>query len=73
MPLEFDQELSLADNLTRFREEAEQVDADCARILFDNLELLMRDGDATRTRHAVQEFNEAVLAALNDLPEEPVG
>jgi len=71
MPLEFDQTLSLADNLTRFQEEAEQVDADCARILFDSLELLMRDGDATRIRQAVQEFNEAVLEALDDLPEEP--
>lgn len=73
MPLEFDQALSLADNLARFREEAERIDADCARILFENLELLMRDGDATRTRQAVQEFNQEVLAALNDLPEEPVG
>lgn len=70
MPLEFDQALSLADNLARFREEAERIDADCARILFENLELLMRDGDATRTRQAVQEFNQEVLAALNDLPEE---
>ena len=72
MPLEFDQALPLADNLTRFRVEAEQVDAACARILFDNLELLMRDGDATRTRQSVQEFNQAVLAALDDLTEEPV-
>lgn len=71
MPLEFDQELSLADNLARFREEAERIDTDCARILFENLELLMRDGDATRTRQAVQEFNQTVLEALNDLPEEP--
>ena len=48
------------------------IDADCARILFDNLALLARDGDAMRTRQAVQEFNRAVLAALDGLPEGPV-
>lgn len=65
----FDPALSFTENLERFREEAERVDADCARILFDNLALLARDGDATRTRQAVQEFNLAVLASLGDLAE----
>lgn len=69
--MEFDPALSFSDNLARFRAEAERVDADCARILFDNLALLARDGDATRTRQAVQEFNRAVLAALDGLPEGP--
>lgn len=69
--MEFDPALSFYDNLSRFRAEAERIDADCARILFDNLTLLARDGDATRTRQAVQEFNRAVLAALDGLPEEP--
>lgn len=69
--MEFDPASSFSDNLTRFRAEAERIDADCARILFDNLVLLARDGDATRTRQAVQEFNRAVLAALDGLPEEP--
>ena len=69
--MEFDPALSFLDNLDRFREEAERIDADCARILFQNLALLARDGDATRTRQAVQEFNRQVLAALDDLPEEP--
>lgn len=71
MAFEFDQDLSLADNLARFRAEAERIDADCARILFDNLALLSRDGDATRIREAVQEFNRSVLAALEGLPEGP--
>ncbi len=71
MPFEFDQELSFSDNLTRFREEAERIDADCAHVLFENLALLTREGDTTRTRQAVQEFNQAVLAALDDLPEGP--
>lgn len=69
--MEFDPALSLSDNLARFRAVAESIDADCARILFDNLGLLARDGDATRTRQAVQEFNQAVLAALDGLPEGP--
>ncbi|WP_417456144.1 hypothetical protein [Kordiimonas sp.] len=69
--MNFDPTLSFSDNLTRFRAEAERIDADCARILFDNLALLARDGDATRIRQAVQEFNRAVLAALDDLPEGP--
>lgn len=69
--MEFDPALSFSDNLARFRAEAEGIDAECARILFDNLAVLMRDGDATRTRQAVQEFNRVVLAALDDLPEGP--
>jgi len=69
--MDFDPALSFSDNLDRFRAEAERIDADCARILFDNLALLARDGDATRTRQAVQEFNRAVLAALDDLREGP--
>lgn len=69
--MEFDPALSFSDNLARFRAEAEGIDAECARILFDNLTVLMRDGDATRTRQAVQEFNQAVLAALDGLPEGP--
>jgi hypothetical protein len=70
--MDFDPALSFSDNLTRFRTEAERIDADCARILFDNLALLARDGDATRTRLAVQEFNQAVLIALDGLPDELV-
>lgn len=49
--MEFDPTLSFSDNLARFQEEAERIDADCARILFDNLALLARDGDATRGRY----------------------
>jgi hypothetical protein len=69
--MEFDPALSFSDNLARFRAEAEGIDPECARILFDNLAVLMRDGDATRTRQAVQEFNQAVLVALDGLPGGP--
>lgn len=43
MAFEFDQNFLLVDNLARFRAETERIDADCARILFDNLSLLSRD------------------------------
>lgn len=67
----FDPALPFWENLARFRAEVERIDADCARILFENLALLARDGDMTHIRQAVQEFNRAVLAALDNLPEEP--
>lgn len=66
--MQFDPTASFDDNLIRFRTEAEHLDPECARILFDNLATLMRDSDAARNRQAVQEFNRAVLAALETLP-----
>lgn len=69
--MEFDPGLSFSDNLARFWAEAERIDADCAHILFENLTLLIRDGDGNNIRQAVQEFNRAVLAALDNLPEGP--
>ncbi len=36
-----------------------------ARILFDNLAML--DGDTARNRQAIEEFNQAVLRALETL------
>ena len=69
--MNFDPALSFLDNLARFRVEAERIDADFARILFDNLALLARNGDMTSTRQAVQEFNQAVLTEIDDLPEGP--
>ncbi len=67
--MNFDPALSFEDNLARFRAEAERLDPECARILFDNLETLMRQGDGSRARQATQEFNRAVLAAVNALPD----
>lgn len=66
--MEFDPAASFDDNLARFKAEAERLDPECAKILFDNLATLMREGDTERTRQAVQEFNQAVLTALMDLP-----
>ncbi len=67
--MNFDPAASFEDNLARFRAEAERLDPECARILFDNLATLTRQGDGARDRQAIQEFNRAVLAALNALPD----
>ncbi len=67
--MNFDPAASFEDNLARFRVEAERLDPECARILFDNLDTLTRQGDGTRDRQAIQEFNRAVLAALSALPD----
>jgi hypothetical protein len=65
----FDAASSFEDNLALFRTQAEQLDPECARILFDNLATLTRHGDGARDRQAIQDFNRAVLAALNALPD----
>lgn len=69
MALQFDHVLSFAENLERFRVEAEKIDSDCARILFDNLARLAREGDEASTREVVREFNGAILSVLEELPE----
>lgn len=69
--MQFDPAASFEDNLAHFRVAAERLDPDCARILFDNLATLFRDGDAARNRQAIQEFHRAVLQALDALPEAP--
>lgn len=66
--MEFDPAGSFDDNLALFKAECERLDPECAKILFDNLATLMREGDTERTRQAVQEFNQAVLTALMALP-----
>jgi hypothetical protein len=66
--MRFDPAASFDRNVARFRAEVEHLDPECARILFDNLATLTRDGDTARNRQAIQEFNQAVLAALEALP-----
>lgn len=67
--MNFDPTLSFDDNMARFRASAENLDPECARILFNNLPTLLRGEDA-RDRNAIQEFHRAVLAALDALHEE---
>jgi hypothetical protein len=66
--MKFDLSKSFEDNLATFRKAAEAIDADCAKILFDNLEKLQASGDA-RTARAT--FNKAVKDALDALPDPP--
>jgi HD-GYP domain-containing protein (c-di-GMP phosphodiesterase class II) len=66
--MQFDQTASFEDNLARLKAELERIDPECARILFDNMSKLTRDSDVARNRQAIQEFNQAVLAALEALP-----
>lgn len=62
---------SFDDNLALFKPEVEAIDAECAKILFDNLILLSSEGDIAPSRAAIGEFHKAVLAALDELPEPP--
>ncbi|MCA6111592.1 hypothetical protein [Bradyrhizobium cenepequi] len=66
--MDFDATLSFDENLALFRAEVEQLDPECARILFDNLASLIGDGDAARNRRAIEEFHRAVLVAVEALP-----
>lgn len=69
--MNFDPAASFDENLVAFRAEANGFDAECARVLFDNLAILSRDGDEARSRQAIQEFHRAVLAAVEALPDAP--
>lgn len=55
------------DNLALFQAEAEQIDPECAKILFDNLHLLDSGGDSAPSRVTIGEFHKVILTALNDL------
>ena len=66
--MNFEPASSFEENLVRFRAEAERLDPDCARILFDNLARLLPDGETGRDRQAIQDFHRAVDAALEALP-----
>jgi hypothetical protein len=61
----FDANKSLDDNLATFRAECEKIDAECARILFDNIDMLKKYG---AERDARSQFNAKVKTALEALP-----
>jgi hypothetical protein len=62
----FDANKSLDDNLAAFRSECEKLDAECAKILFDNIDILKSKGADRDARSA---FNIKVKAALEALPD----
>jgi len=61
----FDAHKSFEDNLAAFKTTCEALDADCAKILFDNISLLIEHGS---DREARTVFNGKVKAALDALP-----
>ena len=63
----FDPSKSLEDNLLAFKAACENIDADCAKILFDNFEILKKRGP---DRDARTIFNSRVKKALGALPDE---
>lgn len=64
---------SFEDNLALFKAEAERIDPVCAKILFDNLEILCRENDGARERATITEFHREVLTALDLLAESEEG
>lgn len=61
----FDPSKSLDDNLLAFKAPCEEIDAECAKILFDNIEILRKHGP---DRDARGTFNANVKKALGALP-----
>lgn len=60
----FDAQKSFEDNLATFKAACEEIDADCAKVLFDNIDILIKNG---ADRDARTLFNSKVKAALDTL------
>ena len=63
----FDPSKSLEDNLLAFKAACENIDAECAKILFDNFDILKKRGP---DRDARAIFNASVKKALEALLDE---
>jgi hypothetical protein len=68
MTLEFDINRTFDQNAAEFRKHLEGLDADCAKLLFENQATLLGDGNPARAQANRIAFNEAVLAQLKALP-----
>ena len=66
----FDPSNSLEENLLIFRAACEMIDADCAKILFDNLDILKKHG---ADRQARSQFDARVKKSLEELPDGEAG
>lgn len=64
-PFVFDAQKSFDENLAAFKAACEALDADCAKILFDNIDILIARG---ADRDARSQFNAKVNAALDTMP-----
>ena len=67
MTLEFDPNRSLDEHIAEFRKHLEELDPECAKILFDNQTALLGDGNPGRAQANRIAFNEAVLEQLKAL------
>lgn len=65
--MKFKLDNSFEDNLALFQAEAEQIDPECAKILFDNIHMLDSVGDTAPSRATIGEFHKAALTALDGL------
>jgi hypothetical protein len=65
---QFDPARSFDENVAAFKAHVAGFDPECAAILFDKLDLLLGDGDASRTRARRTDFNAVVIEALEALP-----
>lgn len=63
----FDAQKSFEENLSVFKAACEEIDADCAKVLFNNIAILIKHG---ADRDARTLFNTNVKEALNALPAE---
>lgn len=61
----FDAQKSFDENLATFKASCEELDVECAKILFDNIDILITHG---ADRDARSRFNAQVNAALSALP-----
>jgi hypothetical protein len=61
----FNAQKSFEENLAAFRAACELIDTDCAKILFDNIAILIKNG---ADRDARTLFNTEVKKALDALP-----
>ena len=73
MALQFDLDKTFDENLAEFRRHLEELDPQCAKIFFDNQDLLLGDGNQARARANRTAFNAAVLRALNGLLPDEAG
>ncbi len=71
--MEFKLDNSFGDNLALFKAEAEKIDPECAKVLFDNLHLLDVASEAAPGRAAIGEFHKAALNALDAIHKAATG
>ena len=65
--MKFDITKTFEDNISQLKEEAESIDADCAAILFEHLDILISSSPNEKVRETIKSFNTSVLESLEQL------